>query len=112
MDCVELRTESKNKNATFILNLKLKFVKFSRRNVTEEKSSHFHELLVLPRLVDWRRRGAVTVVKAQYNCSACWAFSVLGALEGQYFLKKGRLISLSAQNLGKPFFYINLNVFT
>lgn len=34
-----------------------------------------------------------------YKCGACWAFAATGALEGQIYLTKGYLISLSEQNL-------------
>nr|CAH7748576.1 unnamed protein product [Callosobruchus chinensis] len=53
----------------------------------------------IPDSVDWRKVGAVTDVKRQHKCGACWAFSTVGALEGQVFIHNKKLESLSAQNL-------------
>lgn len=52
----------------------------------------------IPPSIDWRDRGAVTSVKEQCGPS-CGLYGAIGATEGQYFLKTGRLVSLSAQNL-------------
>ncbi|XP_058475619.1 cathepsin S-like [Solea solea] len=53
----------------------------------------------LPVSLDWRDTSLVTEVKMQGSCGSCWAFSAVGALEGQLKKTTGVLKSLSPQNL-------------
>lgn len=53
----------------------------------------------IPSSLDWRKKGAVTNVKDQGSCGACWSFSATGAMEGINQIVTGSLISLSEQEL-------------
>jgi C1A family cysteine protease len=49
--------------------------------------------------IDWRTNGAVNTVQNQGSCGSCWAFSAVAAYEGAYFLKTGKLLKFSEQQL-------------
>ncbi|GAW80924.1 cysteine proteinase gondepain 3 [Plasmodium gonderi] len=48
---------------------------------------------------DWRELNAVTPVKNQHMCGACWAFSTVGTVESQYAIRRNELVSLSEQEM-------------
>ncbi|KAJ3440629.1 hypothetical protein M0813_08899 [Anaeramoeba flamelloides] len=51
----------------------------------------------LPESWDWRDYGASPPVKDQSVCGSCWAHSVIGAIESQYYLATGTMPNLSEQ---------------
>ncbi|XP_051007073.1 cathepsin M-like [Acomys russatus] len=53
----------------------------------------------VPSSINWKQKGYVTPVRRQGRCNSSWAFSVVGAIEGQMFRKTGKLTPLSVQNL-------------
>ncbi|XP_043289980.1 cathepsin O-like [Venturia canescens] len=53
----------------------------------------------IPLKFDWRIRGAVTPVRSQGTCGACWAFSTVECIESMIAIKNGTLRSYSVQEM-------------
>ncbi|KAL3741705.1 hypothetical protein ACJRO7_017213 [Eucalyptus globulus] len=80
------------------------FTGYKRRSTrvlssVNEKPFKYANFTAAPPVLDWRTKKAVTSVKDQSSCGACWAFSAVAAMEGITMLKKGKLVSLSEQEL-------------
>lgn len=70
----------------------------------EEHEAHSNMMsapkaIEIPDELDWRDFGAVTPVRGQGICGSCYALGAVGTVEGAYFLKTGRLVELSAQQI-------------
>jgi len=65
----------------------------------ETETDKLRVLQDLPKSFDWRDFGAVTPVKKQHNCGACYAFAAAANLESLFFLKYGELVNLSEQQI-------------
>jgi hypothetical protein len=61
---------------------------FSRRSLKD-----------LPDSVDWVKAGAVNNIVSQGTCGSCWAFSAISSIESAFFIKTGKLVKFSEEQL-------------
>uniref|UniRef100_A0A0A9XL12 Cathepsin O n=1 Tax=Lygus hesperus TaxID=30085 RepID=A0A0A9XL12_LYGHE len=70
----------------------------------ETNATNFNEIfstidISIPPTWDWSKEGVVTDVKNQDKCGSCWAFAVVGVIEGAYARKTNQLRAFSEQYL-------------
>ncbi|OIV97174.1 hypothetical protein TanjilG_28925 [Lupinus angustifolius] len=70
------------------------------RGISSGNGSFMYEKFdIVPTSIDWRKKGAVTIIKDQGHCGSCWAFSTVVAVEGINQIKTNKLVTLSEQVL-------------
>jgi hypothetical protein len=52
-----------------------------------------------PNRVDWRDAGAVTAVRTQGDCGACWAITAVETVESAHYLSTGSLYNLAESEI-------------
>jgi hypothetical protein len=52
-----------------------------------------------PNRVDWRDSGAVTAVRTQGDCGACWAITAVETVESAHYLSTGSLYNLAESEI-------------
>jgi cathepsin F len=68
-------------------------------NFLSSNQTQGRTLQSLPSSWDWRSYGAVTAVKNQGACGACWTFAAIGNIEGLYYIKHRRSVQFSEQQI-------------
>lgn len=53
----------------------------------------------VPASFDWREKGGVTAVKDQKLCGSCYAMATIASVETQLFIKTGKQVQLSEQEI-------------
>ncbi|KAJ8918775.1 hypothetical protein NQ315_015095 [Exocentrus adspersus] len=70
------------------------------RKVDPETVGDFYERIHhLPEEINWIERGFKTPTYNQKDCGSCYAFSIVGAIQGQLFRKTEKLVPLSEQQI-------------
>ncbi|XP_012277106.1 cathepsin L1 [Orussus abietinus] len=79
----------------------VKLIPSRRRRLADDPmvSAVLHDPRKIPTHLDWRELGFRTRPENQRDCGSCYAYSVVGSIEGQIFKKTGQVIPLSEQQL-------------
>ena len=73
------------------------------RDEVQVQRSHNISLNSLPETVDWRESGAISEIKDQMFCAACWAFVASKCLHKQSMLTRNYVCVLKLNRLNRTY---------